>query len=378
VWGGGLREKEAFYALCDEMGLLLWQEFPLACAFATRYPRTPEYLALVHAETRAIVRDLRNHPSILLWCGGNEFSPGRNRPVVEAMSRAAAEDPSRPFWPASPHRLDSHNWAIWHCFEAPSAYRRDLAGFASEFGLQAPPSVEALRRFIPPDELWPPGPAWTYHSAGLDKLRRYAQPLLRPGDDSLEEFVRASQQAQALGLQIAIEHYRRRKAEGCGGALVWQLNEPWPAICWALLDYYREPKPAYETVKRVFSPILVSLDYSLRAYHGGDSLAMDVWLINDTIEAAAGCELEIALVDGAGRRGQERCLSVDVTPSSARVVDRVEWTLPAGEGWRVICCLVHKGRVLSENEYDLAAHDGLGPKWWQRTGVQLGKMFIPA
>jgi beta-mannosidase len=324
------------------------------------------------------VRDVRNHPSILLWCGGNEFSPERNRPVVEAMSRAAAEDKSRPFWPASPHCLDSHNWSIWHCFEAPSAYRRDLAGFASEFGLQAPPSVASLRQFIPAGELWPPGPSWEYHSAGMTKLRRYARPFLGPGEDSLEAFVRASQQAQALGLQIAIEHYRRRKAEGCGGALVWQLNEPWPAICWSLLDYYRQPKPAYETVKRVFNPILVSLDYTPRAYQGGDRLTADVWLINDTEEPASGCELEIDLVDGSGQCVPVLRRAVDVAPNSAAVVDHCTWSLPAGEGWGLVCRLTHDGHLLSFNAYDLAAHDSLGPSWWQRLGMQMAKLFIPA
>ena len=378
VWGGGLREKRAFYTLCDRMGILLWQEFPLACAFLTRYPRSPEYLALVHAETRAIVRDLRNHPSITLWCGGNEFSPARNRPVVEAMSRAAAEDPTRPFWPASPHVLDSHNWSIWHGYEAASAYQRDLAGFASEFGLQAPPAMAALRRFIPDAEVWPPGPSWTYHSAGLDKLARYARPFLHADDSSLQEFVRASQQAQSYGLQIAIEHYRRRKAEGCGGALVWQLNEPWPAISWSLLDYYRRPKPAYETVKRLFRPILISIEYPLRRYKTGDPLCLKVWAINDTMEALPGCSLEVVLLDGTGRRVYELCQTVDVPSDSARVVAQSCWTLPEGENWRLICNLGHDGRPISDNNYDLTAHDQLGPGVSRRLAMRLGKLFIPA
>ena len=154
VWGGGLREKRAFYDLCDQMGILAWQEFPVACAFLTRYPRSPEFLHLAETEARATIRDLRNHASVVLWCGGNEFSPRRNAPLVAALARAAAEeDPTRPFLPASPVAGDSHNWHVWHHFQPPSAYLADETAFASEFGLQAPPDVETLRRFIPPESV---------------------------------------------------------------------------------------------------------------------------------------------------------------------------------------------------------------------------------
>jgi hypothetical protein len=103
VWGGGLREKRAFYNLCDRLGILVWQEFPLACAFVTRFPHSPGYLSLVDRETRSIVRDLRNHPSIVLWCGGNEFNPERNGPLVDTLQQAVKEeDPARPFLPVPP------------------------------------------------------------------------------------------------------------------------------------------------------------------------------------------------------------------------------------------------------------------------------------
>jgi len=367
VWGGGLREKAAFYDLCDRLGILVWQEFPFACAFIAPYPRSREYLRLVEAEARAIVRDLRHHPCLALWCGGNEFSPRRNAPLVATLQRVvAAEDPTRPFLPASPADGDRHNWLVWHHFQPPAAYRRDTALFASEFGLQAPPEVESLRRFIPAEELWPPGPAWTCHGAGLNKLWRYARPFLAGRPVSCEEFVRASQRAQAHGLQIAIEHYRRRKAQGCGGALVWQLNEPWPAISWALLDFYRRPKPAYETVKRLFNPLLVSLDYPLQQYKGGDELCADVWLLNDRHEALDGCLVEVLLWDGQGQAVERFTCILDVAADSAAIVGQVDWLLPPGGGWRVTCRLSRGGQVLTANEYDLAVHDDLQPTPGQR------------
>ncbi|MEJ2208780.1 MAG: glycoside hydrolase family 2 TIM barrel-domain containing protein [Anaerolineae bacterium] len=386
VWGGGLREKRAFYDLCDRQGILVWQEFPFACAFLTRFPRSPDYLALAETEARAIVRDLRRHPCLALWCGGNEFSPRRNAPLVRALRRAVdQEDPSRPFLPASPAGGDSHYWQVWHSFQPPSAYRRDRPGFASEFGMQAPPAIDSLRRFLPEDDLWPPGPSWTAHSAGLDKLWRYARPFLPAGDVDLETFVRASQQAQARGLQIAVEHYRRLKARGCGGVLVWQLNEPWPAISWALLDFFRQPKPAYETVRRAMNPVLVSLEYPLRHYRAGEDLEFDVWLINDRPEPLAGCRLEVRLWDPDGRPAEELVQAepaVDVPAGAARVVARLRWSLAwpttEGDGGHLTCRLLQGDRILSANEYELGHHDDVRPTWRQRLWAWLSGPLMPS
>ncbi len=356
VWGGGLREKKAFYDLCDRLGLLLWQEFPLACAFITHYPRSAGYLELVEAETREIVRQVRNHPSVMLWCGGNEFNPKTNHPVVEVMRRVVlAEDGTRPFQPVSPACGDRHNWHIWHLYRPPEEYQEDKAQVMSEFGLQSPPALESLKRFIPSDELWPPGPSWKYHRAQRAKLEHYAAPL--PSFDALGEFVSASQRAQARGIQIAVEHARRRKY-ATSGFLVWQLNSPWPGIDWAVVDYYRVPKLAYERLKQAAHPLLVSLDYALRRYSPGDVLTADVWVINDWARDFPGCRVEIALQD------KRQVFDVSVGPDSASVVGRLQWTLPEGDG-RVTCRLVQGDRMLSENHYDLAEYDGRSGHWWK-------------
>jgi beta-mannosidase len=355
VWGGGLREKKAFYDLCDRLGLLVWQEFPLACAFITRYPRSKEYLAFVESETRDIVRQVRLHPSVMLWCGGNEFDPKANRLVIEAMRRAAtAEDGTRPFQDVSPAFGESHNWSIWHRYRPPEEYQKDTAQVMSEFGLQAPPPVASLRRFIPPDELWPPGPSWKVHRAQMPKLKHYAHPYRISNE--LDEFVRASQQAQAHGIQIAVEHARRRKY-ATSGFLVWQLNSPWPGVDWAIVDYYRALKPAYERLKEIAHPLLVSLDYALRRYSPGDVLTADVWVVNDWPRDFPGCRVEIVLQD------TRQVFVVNVGPDSAAVIGRVTWTLPQGD-WRVTCRLAQGESALAENHYDLAEYDGKSGHWW--------------
>jgi beta-mannosidase len=378
VWGGGLREKRAFYDLCDRMGILVWQEFPFACAFLARFPRSKEYLRLVDGEARGIVRDLRNHPSVVLWCGGNEFDPARNEPLVAALRRAVAEeDATRPFVPASPAMGDSHNWKVWHHSAPPAEYRDDRCLFASEFGLQAAPGLATLQEFIPRDQLWPPGPAWAYHGAGLKKLKRYARPFLRTEDQGLEEFIGASRRAQAHGLQVAIEHYRRRKADGCGGVLVWQLNEPWPAVSWALVEHARRCKPAYYRVKQLFKPQLVSLDYQLRHYTAGSRFCPTVWVINDAHDDYLGSKLEVSLWDADGRLAEQFNRDVDVGSDSARIAGRFCWDLPASSGWQVTCQLVHQGLVLTTNRYDLAAYDGDRPGLCQKIRTRLAALVTP-
>lgn len=379
VWGGGLREKAAFYEGCDRMGLLVWQEFPLACAFLTRYPRSHDYLTLVEQEARAIVRALRHHPSVALWCGGNEFNPHREQAVVASLSAAvAAEDLSRPFVPASPAAGDRHNWHVWHGFAPVSAYRQETSQFAGEFGLQALPVEETVRQFIPEEELWPPGPSWTHHNADWPKLWRYAAPFLpgpvSPDQVALEEFLTASQRAQAHGLQVAIEHHRRRKY-ACGGCLLWQFNTPWPAIEWAIIDFFHRPKLAYWAVQRLYTPVLVSLEYPLMAYDKGSEFSPSVWVINDRLDRLADCRLEITLETADDVALDRFECSLSVVADSAEIVARFCWTLPGGAHW-VRCCLRHGEELLSFNEYDLTIRDSRPPSRWQRLTSSLGDRLL--
>jgi len=379
VWGGGLREKRAFYDACDRLGIMVWQEFPLACAFLSRFPSSQDYLRLVEKEGDAIVRDLRAHPSLVLWCGGNEFSAKRNQPVVSVLRQSVSRlDPARPFLEASPSGGDSHNWRVWHAFEPPSAYRDDQALFASEFGLQAMPNRVTLEQFIPGEELWPPGPSWGYHGAELEKLLRYARPFLQAGEPDLDALIEASQRAQASALQVAVEHYRRAKARGGGGVLIWQLNEPWPAISWSLVDYYRRPKAAYAAVKRLMNPVLVSLEYPLRRYRAGDNLDLSVWVVNDLSVNLHGCRLEIELWAGARQVVARHAMELEIEPESATTVGRVCWTLPPGGDWRLTAKLQQEGQVWSANEYDLTTHDDISPTLRQRLWSWLTDLFVPS
>ena len=150
VWGGGVREKRAFWDACDRLGILAWQEFPLACAFLDHYPRDPAYLTLLEDEARGSVQLLRNHPSLLAWCGGNEINPEREaQPLARLACVVQEEDPDRPWIPASPSAGDRHNWHIWHGFAPWTALSEGDPPFLSEFGLQALPVAETLAEMFP-------------------------------------------------------------------------------------------------------------------------------------------------------------------------------------------------------------------------------------
>lgn len=348
VWGGGLKEKRAFYELCDELGILVWQEYPFAGAGIDYFAREEKYLELVRGEATAIVQALRNHPSVVLWCGGNEFIARANQHIIEPIRAAVAQhDATRPFKPASPSQDESHNWRVWHGLANTRDYEQDNALFFGEFGLQAAPNVETLARFLPDDAMFPLNDYWAYHNAECEKLWRYAQPLLSfraEREISLQEFVAASQEAQLRGLQIAIEHARRNKPRVSGCAF-WQFNEPWYSICWSVVDYARAPKRAYHKIKELYNPVLVSFAYPRRERAAGEIVSGEIWLINDTLEEQCGTlsvwhnDMLLLSLDAVGSENDARVFQeLDVRLQEGANLLRFEW----------------RGKnFVSTNEYDL-------------------------
>ncbi|MDP8948741.1 MAG: glycoside hydrolase family 2 protein, partial [Actinomycetota bacterium] len=297
VWGGGIYEHDAFYDLCDRLGLLVWQDFMFACATYPEEP--PQFVAEVDAEARYQVRRLRSHPCLALWCGNNENQwihdrtfwddPGNKVPgslyYDEVLPRVVAElDGCTPYWPGSPYGGSDHNareegnvhdWEVWHgnfprrFGERPrtdptpenvsySRYAEDTGRFVSEFGMHAAPVYETLRRAIPPEQLYNHSPSMDHHNKDDPKNKGDNLMLTVTGlPGNLEEYIDFSMIAQAEGLKFGIEHFRRRKPH-CSGALFWQLNDCWPVLGWSVLDYYGFAKAGYYYVGRAYAPILAS------------------------------------------------------------------------------------------------------------------------
>ncbi len=318
VWGGGIYEKPEFYRLCDELGILIWQDFMFACA---RYPDyDPDFYAEVAREAELVVRRLRNRPCLALWCGNNENDwiedmvywdqPGHDFPgrkiYHELLPRIVGElDPTRLYWPSSPYggndhnderEGDRHNWQTWHGAIYPRRfgepprrdfspegvsfrhYAEDLARFISEFGMHAAPILETLRRNVPPEELYFGSEGMLYRNKDFPKDKGNNLMLAHTGlPKDLNQYIDFSMIAQAEGLKFGIEHYRRRKPH-CSGTLFWQLNDTWPGLSWSVLDYYAFPKAGYFYARRAYAPVMASFK---REDDGGYSL----WIVNDTLEA---------------------------------------------------------------------------------------------
>ena len=284
VWGGGYYPDDFFYDICDELGLLVWQDFMFACAV---YNLTDAFEENITAEFVDNVRRLRHHASLALWCGNNEMEQfvAQGEWVTSMRQKAdyikmyeyiipkvlKAEDPQAFYWPASPSsggsfddpqdptRGDVHYWMVWHGLLPFTDYRNHQFRYVSEFGFQSFPCMETIESFTAPEDR-------NVFSYVMEKHQRNAsangrilfylsQMYLYPR--SLELLVYASQLLQAQAMQYGVEHWRRHRG-CCMGAVVWQLNDCWPVASWASIDYFGRWKALHYYEKRFFAPVLIS------------------------------------------------------------------------------------------------------------------------
>lgn len=278
VWGGGIYEDHVFYDVCDELGLTVWQDFMFACG---SYPEHKGFIETVGKETKQIVRNLRDHPCIVLWCGNNENEwlwyqetgrPANEMPGARIFDTIIpdvlkTEDPSRPYWQSSPFggidpnnetSGNQHKWNMWSGWESTTAVSNDRSRFVTEFGFQAPACVETWKENITGLELRPQSKVMEHHNKqieGTERLYRYlAAQFEIPGD--FDEFVYKSQVTQAESLKTCVEHWRCNKFL-TSGVLFWQLNDCWPVTGWSVIDGALRPKAAYWYARRFFAPTIL-------------------------------------------------------------------------------------------------------------------------
>lgn len=286
VWGGGYYPEDDFYDICDELGLVVWQDLMFACAV---YRLTEDFEKNIIEEVSQNVERLRHHASLGLWCGNNEMELFVGQEHWGAKFTLKSDyvkmyeylfpkllktlDPQTYYWPASPSsgggfddpndesRGDAHYWEVWHGNQPFTAYRQFHFRYLSEFGFQSFPSVKTIETFTEPEDRNIFSYVMEKHqrnNAANGKIMNYmSQTFLYP--ESLEELVYYSQLLQAEAIRYGVEHFRRNRGR-CMGTVYWQLNDCWPVASWASIDYEGRWKALQYYAKRFFAPILISCE----------------------------------------------------------------------------------------------------------------------
>ncbi len=287
VWGGGLYEKDVFYDTCDELGIMVWQDLAFACSDIPDDDK--EFTANVVKEINYQVKRLRNHPSLIYWCGGNEKTGAFGLVIshgdyfVDVILRGLVTnlDDTRPFARQSPCSYtdvgNDKNSGESHagCFEAALTagienYRELLKNtdvpFISEDAVLGPCSLESLRKMFPEDKLWPLNEYWDdrlmdnpYAAIIMNfaKREKYYADALYGESSGVTAFIAKAMTVHAEGLRAEIEYARANK-QRCGGIMNWMYSDIWPSATWAIVDYYGEPKQAYYQMKRSYAPVLLT------------------------------------------------------------------------------------------------------------------------
>ena len=342
-WGGGYYETDEFYALCDELGIMIWQDFMFGNEWQ---PGTYDFKQNVAQEAEYQIKRLRDHPSIVIFCGNNETEASWewHRDITSKLSVDAARRmwqdyltlfsgvlasavqrlaPETPYWPSSPsadyeditdsHQSgDMHNWSVWHGRLPFRDYEKSIPRFMTEYGFQSFPEMRTVEAFTVPEDrtgiLTPVMLAHQKNTAGNAIIHDY---MLRdyPEPKDFASFLYASQVLQAEGIKIGTEHLRRNRPRTMG-AIYWQLNDCWPVASWSSIDYYGRWKALQYYARRFYNDVLVSPHQE----NGG----LAVYVVSDKTTPVAG-DLRLRVITFDGKVLIEKKESVQVAPLSSKI-----------------------------------------------------------
>ncbi|MFO7321164.1 MAG: glycoside hydrolase family 2 protein [Chloroflexota bacterium] len=390
VWGGGLIETEAFYNLADELGIMVWQEFIQSSSGIDNNPPTsPEFIDMMVSEATQIIPRRRNHPSLVLWCGGNELTAAGEQPLDDSHPLLGALrdvvhalDPDRHWLPTSPtgpvfsNSLanierdpqalhDVHGpWEYQGVEQQYALYNRSTSLFHSEFGVEGVTNLKTLNAVIAPEHQWPvslENPYWEHLGAWWVK-----EPTWRAAFGELPDVpavVLATQLMQAEGLRYAVEANRRRKYRN-SGSLPWQFNEPYPmAACTSAVDYYGQAKPVYYAVARAYAPVHVSASFETMAWHNRALFEVQVWA-NSSSSSLDGAILDARLVGPDGVVYAKWRKIVDVVANSVTPLTSLQLPLANIAGRVFFLDLLLRDRdglIIAANRYPFTRGETLAP-----------------
>lgn len=336
VWGGGIYERDDFYELCDEMGILVWQDFMFGCSL---YPGDQAFLDNVRQEAVDNVKRLRNHPSIVIWVGNNEIESGWFHWGWKDQLPASlwddylkifygvlpevcgSLDPSRPYWPSSPSSKleddnesqkmgDLHYWQVWHAALPFSEYEKQFPRFMSEYGFQSFPQLETVNTYTVPADHDIKSPVMMAHQRHPRGNQLISEYMLReyPEPKDFESFLYVSQVLQAEGIKIGAEHLRRIMPHNMG-SLFWQLNDCWPVASWSSIDYTGRWKALQYYASRFYGDILVSPQE--------ENGNLKVFVVSDRLQPVT-AQLSLSLLDFEGNKLWSQQEDLEVVPLNSK------------------------------------------------------------
>lgn len=355
VWGGGIWEEDIFYDTCDELGVLVWQDFMFGCG---NYPCFPEILKSIEDECVCQTKRLRHHPSMAIYAGNNEDYQVQEqtgltydyedkdpknwlktdfpaRYIYEKLlpDVVAAHTPHVPYHPGSPWGDgkissdptvgDMHQWNVWHGTQEKYQIYDTLGGrFNSEFGMEAFPHIDTIKWYVTdPTQLYPQSHMIDFHNKADGHERRIATYLVENfrTQTDLEKYIHLTQLSQAEAMMFGYRGWRQRWGQKrfCGGALLWQLNDCWPVTSWSIVDYFLRKKPAYYAVRRVLAPIAVAVkrahhDWSVVHARPAKTLDYECWVASfKTTEVTATVELRFISI-ATGKDIKEKVVKKDI------------------------------------------------------------------
>ena len=369
IWGGAIVPPDDFYDLTDAAGILVWQEFQMACAY---YPDEPHYLRILDQESRTIIRRLRARASLAFWCGGNELfnwwsGMDDQSHALRLLNRNCFDlDRPRPFMMTSPLMGVGHGNYIFYNWltdqELFSLFFKERNTAYTEFGVGGVTSAEHLRTFIPTAELFPParGTSWVTHH-GLDAwdgdidthlTPRTVERFLGPST-SIEELCAKSQRLQAIGMQVQYEEARKQKPK-CSMALNWCFNEPWPnaannsLIAWPFL-----PKPSLATVRAACRPVLASARIPKFMWEPGELFTSEIWLLSDSPDPVGPLVMEVE-IECEGKVSRVLTWKADALSADKNLRGpKLEFKLPKSSGKNFTLNLRVQGRPDLGSTYPL-------------------------
>lgn len=378
IFGWHPLETKEFYNICDELGITVWNNF----AFATQvFREDKQYIDAIKKEIAYIVKERRNHPSVVMWMGGEEvfFSEAHiksgNKGLMKLIGEITSSLSSVPYADASPlssreairmgYKTKESVHANSHYYAAGAIFMEDYypnldCCIVPELTAASAPNIASLEKFIPKSELWPMGLSWGYHAADTHILETLNYEVFGSKcNDTLEHFVASTQIAQGTIFQFALEHFRRCKPHVSGVALCHFITN-WPIIKWDIIDYYGEKKLSYDFVRKSYQPLLPSMSFKKRRWLPDEVFNAELWVVNDYYNKYDNIKLsyEIMNVKGEIVNKEDTVISVDI--NSSKKYSDINWKVAGeiGDTFDVNLKLTSEvGKVLSDNKYTLLIAD---------------------